>query len=237
MQNFQIVPRKRAIMKLGKRIDRRKWDFPEKIPLSGSYVQLEPLSLNQLDDLWAAAKEAPESFTYLRYGPFETKEQMALLIADLSARDDQPFWAVIGKQGRAEGWLSICDVYQNDGAFEIGSIWFAPTLQGTREAREAVFLLMCLGMDNLQYERLVWRCQAQNEKSFRAALNLGFKHEGTWRNAMVYENWQRDIAWFSILRSEWPLCRNAFEKWLLPENFDEAGGQKARLQDLRRQSE
>jgi RimJ/RimL family protein N-acetyltransferase len=186
-----------------------------------------------IDDLWVAASAAPDSFTYLRYGPFETRYHLAELIADLSTRKDQPFWAVLGVEGRAEGWLSICDVYQRDGAFEIGSIWFAPSLQGSREAREAIFLLMCIGMDDLQYERLVWRCQAQNEHSFRAAINLGFKHEGTWRKAMIYEYWQRDIAWFSILRHEWPTCKAALEAWLSPQNFNDAGQQIARLQDLR----
>ncbi len=176
-------------MSLGNAIDHGPWGFPEKANLSGKYVRLEPLSDVHIDDLWFYANAAPDSFTYLRYGPFQTREHLSELIADLSAREDQPFWAVIGKEGRAEGWLSICDVYQNDGAFEIGSIWFASSLQGSREAREAIFLLMCLGMDDLRYERLVWRCQAQNEGSFRAALNLGFKHEGTWRNAIVYDNW------------------------------------------------
>lgn len=224
-------------MSLGKSIDRGQWDFPEKTTLTGQYVRLEPLSAHHLDDLWSFAKAAPESFNYLRYGPFEKRKDLATLIDDLSARADQPFWAVLGKAGLAEGWLSICDVYQNDGAYEIGSIWFAPSLQGTREAREAIFLLMRLGMDDLQYERLVWRCQAQNKISFRAAINLGFSHEGTWRNSVIYENWQRDIAWFSILRSEWSLCRTAFENWLSPENFDEFGHQNIRLQDLRRIAE
>jgi RimJ/RimL family protein N-acetyltransferase len=198
---------------------------------------LEPLSDEHIDDLWSYVSASPDSFTYLRYGPFQSREELTELIGDLSSRENQPFWAVLGKEGRAEGWLSICDVYQSDGAFEIGSTWFAPLLQGSREAREAIFLLMCLSMDDFQYERLVWRCQAQNEGSFRAAINLGFKHDGTWRNAMVDDNWQRDIAWFSILRSEWPLCRTAFEEWFLPDNFDGNGQQKRRLQDLRREAE
>jgi len=92
-------------------------------------------------------------------------------------------------------------------------------------------------MDELGYERLVWRCQAQNEKSFHAAESLGFKHEGTWRNAAVVDGWQRDIAWFSILKNEWPVCREAFSKWLLPDNFDDAGQQRKSLRDLRAEIE
>ena len=218
---------------LGTRIQTRFWPFPQKEEIVGQYARLEPLSQAHHADLWKAAEGAPDSFAYLRYGPFETLSALTDLLLDLATRDKQPFWAVIDKAGIARGWISICDVYQDDGAFEIGSIWFAPTLQGTREAREAIFLLMCLGMDTLQYERLVWRCQAQNQKSFQAALNLGFQHEGSWRNAAVVDGWQRDVAWFSILRSEWPKCRSAFLEWLSEKNFDQAGRQLVRLQDLR----
>lgn len=220
-------------MTLGTRIKQCHWPFPASETIVGQYVRLEPLSRDHHADLWAFAKAAPESFTYLRYGPFDTPKALTDLLEDLSSRSEQPFWAVIGADGAAQGWLSICDVYQSDGAYEIGSIWFAPTLQGTRQAREAIFLLMCLGLDTLKYERLVWRCQAQNKASFQAALNLGFQHEGTWRNAAVIKGWQRDIAWFSILRDAWPIDRCAFVNWLSHDNFDALGHQKARLQDFR----
>jgi RimJ/RimL family protein N-acetyltransferase len=116
---------------------------------------------------------------------------------------------------------------------EIGSSWFSPGLQGTRAAPEASLLLMCLGMDTCAYERVVWRCHAQNSRSFQAAINLGFQHEGTWRNAAVVKGWQRDVAWFSILRAEWPACRSALVSWLSAGNFDAQRRQKVRLQEFR----
>lgn len=84
-------------------------------------------------------------------------------------------------------------------------------------------------MDDLEYERLVWRCQAENAKSFRAAQNLGFTIEGTWRNAAVVNGWQRGIAWFSIIKEEWPAVRNGFLTWLADDNFDADGMQKRSL--------
>lgn len=195
----------------GTRIDQNQWPFPSRQPFEGRYMSLALLSEAHVSDLWIHAATAPTSFDYLRYGPFADKSVLTALIKDLSNRADQPFWAVLDVNGRACGWLSICDVSQEDGAFEIGSIWFAPCLQGTRAAREAIFVLMRYGMDDLGYERLVWRCQTQNEASFKAAVNLGFTHEGTWRNAAVVKGWQRDVAWFSILKSEWPAKRDAFE--------------------------
>src|SRR5215470_15429182 len=42
----------------------------------------------------------------------------------------------------------------------------------------------------------------------------------------------RDTAWFSILDSEWPAIKTAFERWLAPQNFDAEGGQRMRLSVL-----
>ncbi|MBB5515135.1 RimJ/RimL family protein N-acetyltransferase [Rubricella aquisinus] len=213
--------------------DAKDWPMPERRPFVGRYVRLEPLSLDHLDALWDAVRGADDSFTFLKYGPFAERAELGALLGDLSTRADQPFWAVIPEGQGPCGWASICDIYQRDAAIEIGSIWFAPALQGTRAAREALFLLMCHAMDDLGYERLVWRCQAQNAKSFRAAETLGFTHEGTWRRAAIVDGWQRDVAWFSILREEWPARRAALAAWLAPENFDATGRQHRSLRELR----
>lgn len=217
----------------GTPIAQAHWPMPNHAPIAGQVAMLDPLGLHHCDDLWSTAAVHPDSFQYLRYGPFATKAALRDILADLSTRTDQPFWAVRPASGPATGWLSICDIDQSNGSIEIGSIWFSPDLQGTRAAREAIFLAMCHCMDDLGYERLVWRCQAENAKSFRAAETLGFTYEGTWRNAAVVNGWQRGVAWFSILKSEWPACRAALAAWLSPENFDRDGQQIRRLADFR----
>ena len=60
----------------------------------------------------------------------------------------------------------------------------------------------------------------------------GFTFEGVWRQANVYKGRNRDTAWFSILDSEWPAIKTAFERWLAPENFDAEGRQIMRLSML-----
>ncbi|TPL71619.1 GNAT family protein [Mesorhizobium sp. B2-3-15] len=217
---------------LGTRISQESWPFPIKDRRAGNYVDLLPLSANDADALWPAVVAAPESFTYLRYGPFAEIKSLQIFLKEVSARTHQPFWIVEPKGQAPQGWLSICDVDQKDSSIEIGSIWFSPSLQGTRAAREAIFLLMCHAMDELCYQRLVWRCQSQNQKSFKAAKNLGFTYEGTWRRAAIVDGWQRDVAWFSILKEEWPCRRATISRWLMSENFDAAGNQMARLAEL-----
>jgi RimJ/RimL family protein N-acetyltransferase len=165
--------------------ERSTWDFPQKTVLQGQVVRLEPLSPAHLGDLWPRVAAAPESFAFLRYGPFPSIQDLQIALADFSNRADQPFWAVIGPEGSALGWLSLCDISQKHSSIEIGSVWFSATLQGSRAGREALFLLMSLAMDDLSYERLVWRCQALNRKSFQAALSLGFQHEGIWRKGQI----------------------------------------------------
>ena len=87
--------------------------------------------------------------------------------------------------------------------------------------------------DELGYRRYEWKCDSLNAPSRAAALRLGFLFEGIFRQALVYKGRTRDTAWFSIIDSEWPALRAAFEQWLAPENFDAAGRQRKRLDACR----
>jgi hypothetical protein len=52
------------------------------------------------------------------------------------------------------------------------------------------------------------------------------------RQHLIVKERNRDTAWFSMLDSEWPLRRAAFERWLSPDNFDAAGRQRVSLASL-----
>ena len=114
------------------------------------------------------------------------------------------------------------------GSIEVGHLAFAPRLQRTRAATEAMYLMMWQAF-KLGYRRYEWKCDALNAPSRRAAERLGFRHEGTFRQAMVYKGRNRDTAWYSIIDSEWPSRAAAFEAWLDPMNFDAAGRQRRPL--------
>lgn len=113
--------------------------------------------------------------------------------------------------------------YALDGAIEIGSIWFAPSLQRTRAATEAIFLLMRYAMDGLGYQRLVWRCLEANQASVRAAARYGFIPEGRWRGSAFLKGRRWDQAWHSIVAEEWPARSSAIGAWIADENFDDQG--------------
>jgi hypothetical protein len=87
--------------------------------------------------------------------------------------------------------------------------------------------------DELGYRRYEWKCDALNAASKAAALRLGFRYEGCFRQATVYKGRNRDTLWFSILDGEWPALRAAFERWLDPGNFDAEGRQRRSLASFR----
>jgi hypothetical protein len=84
----------------------------------------------------------------------------------------------------------------------------------------------------LGYRRYEWKCDALNAPSRAAAQRLGFSYEGLFRQATVYKGRSRDTLWLSIIDSEWPALRAAFERWLAPANFDEQGRQRESLSSL-----
>ena len=206
----------------GRPVDPTPRPYPQRVPHHGRAAELVLLDQRHVADLWYAATGADQSFAYLRYGPVADEAAMSRLVGDLVARDNQIFWAV-QRSGRAEGWLSLCDIYPKDASIEIGSIWFSPALQRTRASTETIFLLMRHAFDDLGYRRLVWRCSAENEPSLRAAARYGFVPEGIWRAAAVVKGHERSVAWHSMLAHEWPPRRAALEAWLDDSNFDGRG--------------
>jgi RimJ/RimL family protein N-acetyltransferase len=206
------------------------WPLPERNPFQGRSVRLEPLGREHCGELWHSAQGAERTWDYLRYGPFASESELLELVIELAGRTHQPFWAVRPESsGVAQGWLSLCDIYPADGAIEIGSIWFSPALQRTRAATEAVFLLMQYAMDELRYQRLVWRCVLINQASMNAAARYGFTLEGIWRESAFAKGRRWDEAWHSILATEWPARRAAIRAWLADENFDQRGRTRTRL--------
>jgi RimJ/RimL family protein N-acetyltransferase len=211
---------------------------PQRQPLAGRFLRLEPLdSARHGDELWLALQGPgcdPALWDYLPYGPFASREPFDAWLAGNAASVDPLFYTVIElASGRALGLLSYLRIAPRDGSIEIGHIAFGRAMQRTPASTEAVYLLADLAMSTLGYRRLEWKCNALNTRSMHAAERLGFTYEGLFRQHMVVKGQNRDTAWFSIIDTEWPARRAAFERWLASDNFDAEGRQKQRLEALR----
>jgi RimJ/RimL family protein N-acetyltransferase len=209
---------------------------PQRRVFEGAYVRLEPLdAARHGDELFKAGSgsEAERLFRYLGEGPFADRAEFERWLERSAASEDPLFFAAIDQgTGRVEGRLSLMRIDAANGVIETGHLMFGPRLAQTRAATEAIYLLARYSFDELGYRRFEWKCNDRNEPSKRAALRFGFAFEGVFRQHMVIKGESRDTAWFSIIDREWPARRRAFERWLAPGNFDEAGRQRISLSAL-----
>jgi RimJ/RimL family protein N-acetyltransferase len=209
---------------------------PPRTAMAGRYCIVEPVDpARHAADLYAAYRldEDARNWTYLPYGPFSSFEDYRDWLVRDSAGDDPLRHVVIQRRsGRAAGVASLMRIDPTAGVIEVGGINYAPPLQRTPAATEAMYLLMRRVFDELGYRRYEWKCDALNAPSRAAAQRLGFRYEGLFRQATIYKGRNRDTCWFSIIDSEWPALKVAFESWLDPANFDKSGRQRQSLSSL-----
>ncbi len=210
---------------------------PARTVLEGHHVRLEPMNATEhTEALYHASHDSEQAlkvWDYLLSGPWPDVESYRSVIRQQSAELDPVFFAIRSLDtGQVCGQASFLNIKPQHGSIEIGHIWFSPSLQKTRAATEALFLMIRYAMDDLGYRRMEWKCNALNSNSRRAAKRLGFRFEGVFYNHIIVKGKNRDTAWYSILDYEWATLREMSERWLEPTNFDSNGQSKTSLSEL-----
>jgi len=222
---------------IGPLVDAHPAPRPAHVTLRGRAVTLVALdaAAHALDLYRGSHGDGRESvWTYLFNGPFADLAQFAGDVdAKAKAADPLYFAAIDNSTGKAVGYQSLMRIDPTHRVVEVGGIMYTPEMQGTIGSTEAQYLFARHVFDDLGYRRYEWKCNDLNAPSKRAALRLGFSFEGVFRQHMIVKSRNRDTAWFSMLDTEWPARRAAFERWLDPANFDAAGRQKISLTTLR----
>ena len=200
---------------------------------NGRYVQLRPFDYerdreglftsvcgNQNDDLW----------TYIPlYRPTTADELGDMLLKAAEQQGWQTYVISMLDSNKPLGMASYMRIRPEHGSAEVGCVIFSKSLQRTRIATEALYLMIKHAFDDLGYRRFEWKCNDGNEASKRAAKRLGFTFEGIFRNDLVVKGRNRDTTWFSIIDKEWPVIKSGFENWLRPDNFEVGDKQIKRL--------
>lgn len=208
---------------------------PDQNVLEGRYARLERLEADtHAADLHRANSASDAIWDYLPYGPFGSAAAYHRWAREMQGHADPLFYAIRNLEtGHLGGVASYLRITPDSGTIEVGHINYAPELQRSRAATEAMYLMMKWAFE-AGYRRYEWKCDALNMGSRRAAQRLGFSYEGVFRQATVYKGRNRDTAWFAAIDSDWPPLRAAYEAWLAPSNFDARGQQIERLSDLTR---
>ncbi|MDC7683846.1 GNAT family protein [Asticcacaulis sp. BYS171W] len=205
---------------------------PGGVTMPGRFGRLEPLDWQRhRDGLYAVAggEVNADLWRYMPLGPYLSPEALQREFEAARVADGWETLVIIGADETIKGMVSFMRIREAQGSAEIGAVLYGHALQRTALATEVLYMTARYLFDQLGYRRYEWKCNAANQASVRAAQRFGFTYEGTFRNDMVMKGDNRDTAWFSIIDSEWPAIRAAYEAWLSPSNFDASGQQIFRL--------
>ena len=218
---------------LGAAVGAHAAPLPGRVTLHGSEVDIEPLDSARhggaLFDSIATEKHAG-LWTYMFDGPFSAFSEFDATVCRWAASADPLYYVIVPRRsGAARGRVALMRIEPTHRVIEVGGIVYAPGLQRTRAATEAMFLLARYVFETLGYRRFEWKCNARNARSRSAALRLGFTFEGIFRQHMVVKGRNRDTAWYSMLDVEWPARKARLERWLAAGNFYQGGRQRTPL--------
>lgn len=183
--------------------------------LTGEDVRLEPLRADLVPGLFAATcgPGTEAAWTYMSAGPFADEAGLSAYLETMATQDWLPLAIRARGDDRVLGMAAYLRIAPGAGTIEVGAIMLGPELARTRAATETMWL-MAEHVFGLGYRRYEWKCDALNAPSRRAAERLGFRHEGTWRQALVYKGRNRDTAWFAMTDGDWVRLGPAFREWL-----------------------
>ena len=218
---------------VGPAVDATPAGTPQPVMLTGRFGTVERLDAARHGaDFWRAMAGHDALWTYLPDGPYPDEASFAGWLKEREQDTKRYCYAVLDLNGRAVGVMSLMEFRPAMRVIEIGYIVYSPLLQRTPLATEAQYLIARYAFETLGYRRYEWKCDALNAPSRSAALRFGFTFEGIFRQHMIVKGRNRDTAWFSMLDSEWPARKAAFERWLDQANFTADGRQVQSLNTL-----
>ena len=218
---------------MGFRVSFKKAKLPTKQRLVGKYSILEPIDVKKhAVDLYKNYSKDTKNliWTYLPYGPFKNINLFKKWLRSFCLNNDPFFYVIYSKRHKTFcGMASYLRITPEHGSIEVGHINYSPILQNTAEGTETMYLMMKNAFEALGNRRYEWKCNNLNNSSKKAALRLGFKFEGVFRQMYVSKGKNRDTAWFSIIDKEWKKLKKGYQRFLKLSNFDNNLKQKKKL--------
>ena len=182
--------------------------------LQGRKVRLVPLEMAHhaqlcevgLDErLWARTTIEVRTTEQMR-------EYIAFALESRAAGTALPFVIEEIVSGKIVGSTRFHSYVPKHRRIEIGFTWLAPPWQRTGINGEAKYLMLRHAFETMECQRVEFKADVDNAPSRRALERLGATHEGVLRSYMISERiGPRDVAIYSILKSEWPAIKGQLE--------------------------
>lgn len=211
---------------------------PTNAPMDGRYVRIVPFDPEENGEALWTALGSSQSNERLRWFGWPVMHKASDLVERLRNYNENEGWSTCVFEslydGAVIGMASYMRTDAANGVTEVGAVAHGAAMERSRASTEVHYLMARRVFDELGYRRYEWKLNNLNAPSHAAALRLGFTFEGIFRQHQVTGRGEnRDTAWYSMLDSEWPLAKRAFEEWLEASNFDADGRQQRKLQQVR----
>jgi len=175
------------------------------VTLTDGRIRLEPMSLDHVDALKAAAADG--ELWNLRVTSVPTPEDTrAYVERALAMKDRLPFVVVdLENANRVVGSSSYHDILPVVDRLEIGWTWYASSTQRSHINTCAKLLLLTHAFETLNAKVVGWRTDNYNFASQKAIERLGAKKDGVIRHhAVRRDGTVRDTVMYSVTAGEWP---------------------------------
>lgn len=179
------------------------------VTLNGAHAQLEPLAPAHHDGLVAAVNDGGLWDLWYTFVP--SPEKMAVEIErrlGLQKAGTMLPFTVRDASGKIVGMTTYMNVDQAVRRVEIGSTWYAKSVQRSPLNTQCKLLLLQHAFETMNCIAVEFRTHFFNQQSRAAIARLGAKQDGILRNHSVSPNGTlRDTVVFSIIASEWPTVK------------------------------
>ena len=183
---------------------------PRPVVLEGEHVRLEPLAPGHAAALAEAiADGALDALWYtIVPAPAAVPVWIDAALAQRAAGRALPFAVVRRRDGRVVGSTRYMNVEESQRRLEIGTTFYAASVQRSALNTECKRLLLAHAFERLGCLAVEFRTHWFNQRSRDAIARLGAKQDGVLRNHQrLPDGSLRDTVVFSIIESEWPAVK------------------------------
>jgi RimJ/RimL family protein N-acetyltransferase len=183
---------------------------PRPVVLEGEHVRLEPLAPGHAAALAEAIADGALDALWYTIGPAPAAVPVWIdaALAQRAAGRALPFAVVRRRDGRVVGSTRYMNVEESQRRLEIGTTFYAASVQRSALNTECKRLLLAHAFERLGCLAVEFRTHWFNQRSREAIARLGAKQDGVLRNHQrLPDGSLRDTVVFSIIDSEWPAVK------------------------------
>ncbi|MFD3449851.1 GNAT family N-acetyltransferase [Microbacteriaceae bacterium 4G12] len=181
-------------------------------------VKLQLMQLEHAEQLYKIIEETPSIWAYM-LRQMRSKHDMEEMVKEALENYQEgtvlPFIVVDQVTNSIVGSTRLYNISTDYKTLELGTTFYAPSVQRTSINTECKYLLLRHAFEALQMVRVQIKTDLRNKRAQKAIERLGAVKEGTLRNERtLYTGQTRDACVYSIISQEWSTVKEHLQSLL-----------------------